>query len=237
MAQSYFIWNGTDCRAMGVTVQGPAAMIRAEERVNHVTIPGRSGDVTETEGENIYNSYIQTVSIIVHGGMRVREIYRWLRGPGYVTFSGEPDRRQPARVIGAITLDKHSRNLDYWTGEVQFYCQPLKELLRPETVAITSSGAVVRNSGDVNSSPLWKVTASGTGVTLTAGGNTITVSSLSSSQIIWIDSDTMEVWNGAKDTLLTVNSAGDFPILLPGNNVVTGTGWSRIEIDKRERYL
>lgn len=237
MAQSYFVWNGIDCRSKGVITQGHAAIIRAEERVNHVTIPGRSGDLTETEGENIYNSYIQTVSIVVRGGMHVREIYQWLRGSGYVTFSGEPDRQQKARVIGAITLNRHSRNLDYWTGEVQFYCQPLKELIRPETATVTSSGSAVRNRGDVTSHPMWKVTASGSGVTLTAGGNTITVSSLSSGQIIWIDSDTMEVWNGAKDTLLTVNSAGDFPVLEPGANTITGTGWSKVEIDKRERYL
>jgi phage-related protein len=43
-----------------------------------------------------------------------------------VTFSGEPDRKQAARVIGAITLNRISRNMDKWQGEVQFYCQPLK---------------------------------------------------------------------------------------------------------------
>ena len=92
MAQSFFIWNGIDCRSRGVYLRGPAPIVRPEERVKHVTIPGRSGDVTETEGENIYNSYIQTVSFSAIGGFRLREIYKWLRGAGYVTFSGEPDK-------------------------------------------------------------------------------------------------------------------------------------------------
>lgn len=239
MAQSFFIWNGIDCRSKGVTMRSAAPIIRAEERVNHVQIPGRAGDLTETEGNDIYNSYIQTVSISVKGGANVRNIYRWLRGAGYVTFSGEPDRKQPARVIGAITLQRISRNMDRWAGEVQFYCQPLKEKLAEEKVTITSSGATVKNSGDVSSRPMWKVTvASGkTSITLTAAGSTIAVTGLSGGDVIWIDSDAMEVLNSGKTALLTKNSMGDFPQLAPGSNTVTGSNWASVEIQKRERFL
>lgn len=228
---------------MGVIMRGPASIIRPEERVKHVEIPGRSGDLTETEGENIFNSYIQTVSISVRGGFNVREIYKWLRGSGYVTFSGEPDRRQPARVIGAITLDKHSHNLDYWTGEVQFYCQPLKEKLQRETVTITSSGSTVNNTGDVISRPMYRLIASGTTAVLTVtgtgtpSGNSITVTGLTSNQQIFIDSDTMGVWNSDGTIEMTNQSTGDFPVLVPGVNTITGSGWSSIEIDKKERFL
>ena len=239
MAQSFFIFNGIDCRSRGVTMRGPAPIIRPEERVKHVEIPGRSGDLTETEGENIYNSYIQTVSITVRGWFNVRNIYTWLRGSGFVTFSGEPDRKQAARVIGAITLNRISRNMDKWNGEVQFYCQPLKQKMAEETVTISSSGATVRNNGDVICKPRWTVTvASGkTSISLTAGGNTIAVTGLTGGSVIWIDSDTMEVWNSAKTSLLTVNSTGDFPVLNPGTNTVTGSNWASVEIEKRERYL
>ena len=239
MSQSFFIWNGKDCRSMGIILRGPAPIVRPEERVKHVEIPGRSGDVTETEGEGIYNSYIQTVSMSVRGGFRVREVYQWLRGSGYVTFSGEPDKKQQARVIGAITLNRISRNLDNWAGEVQFYCQPLKELLQEDKVTVTSSGTSVTNSGDVRCKPMWKVTvATGqTGITLTAGGKTIALTGLTAEAVYWIDSDTMEVWNADKSALMTVNSTGDFPVLEPGANTVTGEHWSSVEIEKRERFL
>lgn len=233
MGQSYFVWNGVDCRSMGLIMRGPAPIIRPEERVNHVEIPGRSGDLTETQGENIYNSYIQTVSFAVRGGSRVREVYKWLRGAGYVTFSGEPDRKQKARVIGAITLTRHGHNLDYWEGEAQIYCQPLKELLNEPKVTITGS-ATVMNNGDVECAPLWKVTATGN-VTLSAGGNTLTLTT--GSGTVWIDSDTMEIFNSDKTATLTADSAGDFPVLQPGANTVSGGGWSKIEIEKRERFL
>ena len=240
MGQSYFIWKNKDCRAMGVKLSGPVPIVRPEERVEHVQIPGRSGDLTELEGAEVYNSYIQTATILVHGGYRVREIYNWLKGAGYVTFSGEPDRRQMARVIGAITLNKHSYNLDWWTGEVQFYCQPLKEKLQNETVQITASGTNVQNAGDVVSKPKITMTASGTSASITAGGKQIQLASITSGHIYEIDTETCEVIDittPATPVNCTNLSTGEFPVLNPGANSVTGSGWSKLVIDKRERFL
>lgn len=241
MAQSYFIWKGIDCRSMGVILQGPVPIIRPEERVNHIEIPGRSGDLTEIEGESdeekIYNSYIQTVTIEVNSGYRVREIYNWLKGSGYVTFHGEPDRKQLARVIGAITLNKHSRNLDWWVGEVQFYCQPLKQLLTEGTVQITSSGSAVMNTGDEWARPKITATASGTSMTITANGKTLTITGMTSGQQYIIDSEIMEVTNANRTALLTKDSVGDFPKLKPGSNTITGSGWSKLVFERRERFL
>ena len=240
MGQSYFIWKNKDCRAMGVRLSGPVPIVRPEERVEHVQIPGRSGDLTELEGAEVYNSYIQTATILVHGGYRVREIYNWLKGAGYVTFSGEPDRRQQARVIGAITLNKHSHNLDWWTGEVQFYCQPLKEKLQNDTVQITASGTNVQNAGDVVSKPKITMTASSTSATISAGGKQIMIMTLTSGHIYEIDAETCEVIDittPATPVNWTNQSTGEFPVLNPGANSVTGSGWSKLVIDKRERFL
>lgn len=237
MPQSYFIWNNIDCRSMGIIMRGPAAIVRPEERVQHVEITGRSGDLTELEGENIYNSYIQTVSFSVRGGYRVREVYKWLRGSGFVTFSGEPDRKQEARIIGAVTLNKVSRNLDNWAGDVQFYCQPLKQLQTDSPVQITSSGSAVQNTGDVESRPRIKATASGTSMVITAGGNSLAIIGLTSGQDYYIDSEIMEVYNSDRSALLTKDSLGDFPTLQPGSNTITGSGWSKLVIERRERFL
>ena len=237
MGQSYFIWKNKDCRSMGVWLQGPVAIVRPEERVDHVQIMGRSGDLTETEGAEVYNSYIQTATILVKGGFRVREVYAWLRGSGYVTFSGEPDRRQKARIIGAVTLNKHAYNIDWWVGEVQFYCQPLKEMLQETATEITSSNSKVVNSGDVTSFPKILATASGTSMTVSAGGRTITITGLTSGVKYVIDSDIMEVTLAEGVGALTKNSSGEFPVLVPGSNTVTGSGWSKLVFDRRERFL
>ena len=238
MAQSFFIWNGTDCRSKGITMRGPAPIIRPEERVKHVEIPGRSGDVTETEGENIYNSYIQTVSISARGGYNVREVYKWLRGSGFVTFSGEPDRKQAARIIGAITLNRISRNLDKWQGEVQFYCQPLKEKLEEKGMEITDASVTIKNYGDVECFPLIKLKTNSTGAAVNVTGRSVLIiSGLVSGQVIWVDSETMEIWNEDKTALLTKDSTGSFPVLEPGENEINTAGVAEMTMWKRERFL
>ena len=238
MGKSFFIWNNMDSRNMGITLAGPVAIVKPEERVKHVEIPDRAGDLTQLEGENIYNSYIQTANIQVRGGYRVREISKWLRGSGYVTFSGEPDKRQAARVIGAVTLQKHSHNMDVWEGEVQFYCQPLKELLTDSPVVLTVEGRdEVQNNGDVIAKPLWKVTASGSSMSLQVRTDILTVTGVTSGNVYYIDSDAEEVYNSDRTQLLTGNSTGRFPVIKPGNNTPLWTNISKIECDRRERYL
>lgn len=234
--QSYFVWKGIDSRAMGVITKGHAPIIRPEERAEHVQIPGRSGDLTLVEGENIFNSYIQTVSFSVAGASAVERVYSWLRGSGYVTFSGEPDRRQQARVIGAVTLDRVSRNLDRWTGQAQFYCQPLKEKLYPETVTLTAAGTLTAG-GDVAAYPVIVATpATGeTTLVITVNGKSLTIGSVAAD--VRIDSAAMEVSNAARTEILTANSGGPFPVLQPGANTVGGSGWSQLVITKNERYL
>ena len=237
MGQSFFIWKNADCRSMGIWIPAPPQIVRGEERVSHVTIPGRAGELTLTEGENIFQSYIQTVTIQMRGAYRIREVMNWLKGEGYVTFGGEPDRRQKARVIGAVSMNRHSKNTDWWTGEVQFYCEPLKELLNPTTTEITSSGSAVVNAGDVKSRPKITATASSTSMTITKGGKTLTITGLTSSSQYIIDCEAGMVTNAAGTTNLTANSTGDFPVLDVGSNTITGSGWSKLAFERRERFL
>ena len=222
---------------MGIWLPEPPQIVRGEERVSHVTIPGRAGELTLTEGENIFQSYIQTVTIQMRGAYRIREVMNWLKGEGYVTFGGEPDRRQKARVIGAVSMNRHSKNTDWWTGEVQFYCEPLKELLNPATTEITSSGSAVVNAGDVKSRPKITATASSTSMTITKGGKTLTITGLTSSSQYIIDCEAGMVTNAAGTENLTANSSGDFPVLDVGSNTITGSGWSKLVFDRRERFL
>lgn len=234
--QSYFIWNGVDSRNKGIALAHAAPLIRPEERVQHVQIPGMAGDLTEIEGANIYNSYIQTLTISAKSKAQAISAFQWLRGSGYVTFSGEPTRKQEARVIGAVTLDKVSRNMDHWRGQVQFYCQPLKQALTETAVTLTAAGSV-SNNGDVASYPI--ILAYPTGqqayMDITVNGNTLRLTDIRN--VRRIDCKAREVTNYAQTVLVTKNSAGPFPVLQPGSNTVGGSGWTKLEIYKNERFL
>lgn len=237
MAQSYFIWNGKDSRSMGVIMRRAAPLIRPEERVEHMTVPGYSGDLTLLQGQDIYNSYIQTVEISVREAWRVREVFRWLRGSGKVIFSSDPDKCQDARIIGAVTLERVSRNLDHWAGTVQWYCQPLKQRTYPITRTVTAAGNL-QMDGDVPTMPRIELTPSTSGtVTLTVNGSTFTIADAVEDSVIVIDSDAKEVTNQDGTTWLTKDTSGDFPTLLPGINTIGGSGWDNLTIDPRERFL
>ena len=234
MGQSYFIWKNADCRSMGITLAAPAQIVRGEERVSHVTIPGRPGELTMTEGDDIYQSYIQTVTIQGRGAYRMREILNWLKGSDYVTFGAEPDRKQKARIIGAVSMNRHSKNTDYWTGEVQFYCEPLKELLTSKTTSVSDASTVI-NTGDVVERPSVALKATATTATIGFGGKTLTITGLTIDNVYVIDSDAEIAMAG--DVNITANTSGNFPVLNPGSNTVSCSGCTAVTIYRRERFL
>lgn len=234
MGKIYFIWNNTDCRVKNIRLAESIPIIRPEERIKHIQIPGRDGDLTQLEGEDIYNPYIQTASIQVMGAENVQDVYKWLRGSGYITFHGEPNRKQKARVIGAVTLKKFSNNIDTWVGETQFYCDPLKEAVTTEAdIEVTESGTTVNNPGDVASRPLIEITGSGD-ITISIGGNALILTDVESGTVI--DSD-MQLVTKNGIALLDIYT-GKFPILQPGENTIQFTGnISKLTITPRWRYL
>ena len=228
-----FEWNGVNSRDMGIRLQSMPEIIRPEERIQHVTIPGRAGELTMAEGADIYNSYIQTIPVAVYTEAAVKAAEAWLRGSGYVTFSGQPGLRQRARVINAVTFTKHGRNSHYWDGQVQFYCEPLKEANPPEADIVLTASGTVNNPGDVTAFP--KIVIAGTGdVTISAGGKSIALTGIQSGTIV--DSETGWVmYNGAA---LTGVYTGNFPVLPAGESMVAITGSvTSITITPRWRYL
>ena len=193
MARYWFEWNGVKSTAKGIIMNAAPQIVKPEERVEHITIPGRAGELTVTEGDDIFQSYIQTVGIAVHEASQVPVVENWLKGAGAVTFSSQPGLVQDARVIGAVTLEKHSRHLDWWEGDVQFYCSPIKRDPEEDDIEITSSGTTIENPGDMTALPLIEVIGSGA-VTVSAGGNVLTIPELTSGWVI--DSENGWILNG-----------------------------------------
>ena len=233
MALLYFKWKGTNSNTKHIRVQAKAPIIRPEERVEHVTIPGRPGELTQVEGEHIYNSYIQTLTLIVDGKANVPAAEEWLTGEGYVTFDTQPTLQQRARIINAVTFSKHSHNLDYWVGDVQFYCEPIKGLIAEENIEVTSSGTSLSNPGNMVALPLMEVTGSGA-VSISCGGKTIVIPDLTSGWVIdcenrWILENGVQQFNAW---------TGDFPRIPTGTSTFLFTGSiSKIKITPRWRYL
>lgn len=236
MARSYFIFNGVSSLTYGIRLTGPAPVIRGEEAVQHDTIPGRAGDLTLTEGTGIFRSYIQTITMSVPVS-QASAVLNWLTGSGTVTFSGESDRQQEARVIGAVTLTKISHNIDRLAGEVQFYCQPLKSDPDEASVTVAPLGTI-SNGGDVPCRPLIELTiTAGSTVTIISSAGIFSIDMTDRSETsITIDCDA-QIVTGDDDENITGLTSGDFPYFNTGSVVINGVGWTSAAVTRRCRYL
>ena len=233
MAKYWFKWNGTQSTDKGIIMNAPTPIIKPEERVTHVTIPGRSGELTLTEGDMIHQSYIQTVHIAVHEASAVPGVEKWLCGSGTVIFSSQPGLCQEARLIGAVELEKHSRNLDWWEGDVQFYCSPVKYDVNETPITVTTSGTGISNPGDMTAYPLIEITGSGA-VTVRCGGKLLTIPGCESGWVI----DSEAEWIRSGNTPLGGVCSGEFPVLTPGANSIEFTGSiTQLLVTPRIRYL
>lgn len=161
--EPYFIWNGRDSREMGVVITELPPIILPAERAEQVTIPGRSGTLTRTEGEAVYDGYIKTIQLANRRAVDMREIAVWLRGEGTLILSSEPGFSYRARVIQEAQMSRMFRNT--YQGAVSFAVQPLRAQVPVEAdIAGDTTGTTltVYNPGDVTARPVIRVTGSGT---------------------------------------------------------------------------
>lgn len=134
-----FYWNGADSyRAYGVRMAEPPKITRAPYRVQHFTVPGRSGtvDVLERERDSVIawarDPYFLTINAFTpanHLGV-VRE---WLRPEapafnkyGELKIQPEMDKIIRAELFDAIDFTKMPHNLDWYSFQAVFYCMPYR---------------------------------------------------------------------------------------------------------------
>ena len=199
--EDYFIWNGVDSRTMGVVVTQLPPVVYPAERVEQVTVPGRPGFLSRTEGVGIYDGYLKTVSIGNRRAADPRVIAAWLRGQGEVIFGNEPDRVYFGRILKEASLERSMRGV--YAGAVSWMVQPGKGQWPPEgAITITGRHYSLFNPGDLPAKPLYRV-AKGTGanIQLFLGPTTqythVTVTladtAWASETAVVIDSDAMQV--------------------------------------------
>ena len=229
----YFIWNGTRSDAMHILFNERVPIVRPEERVEHIVIPGRSGELTQVEGEDIFNSYIQTVTLTVEGLANVPAAETWLKGDGYVTFDTQPALRQKARIINAVTFQRHSKNANYYTGDVQFYCEPIKRALTDTDIEVTSSGTTLTNPGTLPAFPEIQMEGSGE-VSISIDGKTLIIPDLTSG---WT-ADCENQWICLNGVPQFGAWQGEFPQIPVGESTILFTGSiTKITITPHWRYL
>jgi len=172
--QSYFIWKGISSRDAGVWVTSLPPESRPEERVEHIEIPGRAGDLTILEGEHVYKSIAKTCVVTASRELEVSQLLEWLTGKSDVIFSSSPDKAYSARIVNEVSFQNISNTLCQAT--IVFYCQPFRHNAIEELPITLQAGVEtsIYNPGNVPSKPLITIGAVQS-ISLTVNGETMSI--------------------------------------------------------------
>ena len=229
--EAWFTFKGVDSREMGVIVTAMPETVRAERRIESITVAGRNGSLHTDEG--VYESYDRTMECALIKRARLDEITAWLVGSGEMTFSTEPDKVYRVTIANKISITQMMRVFQKF--QVILDTQPFKYSVNAAGDALElTAPTTIRNSGTVYSEPLITVYGSGN-ITLTINGADFPLYGVQES--ITIDSEMMEVFK--EDTNQNGKYGGvDFPRFEVGKNEISWTGnVSKIKIQPRWRWL
>ena len=229
--EAWFTFKGVDSREMGVIVTAMPETVRAERRIESITVAGRNGSLHTDEG--VYESYDRTMECALIKRARLDEITAWLVGSGEMTFSTEPDKVYRVTIANKISIAQMMRVFQKF--QVVMDTQPFKYSVNAAgDVLELTAPTTIRNSGTVYSEPLITVYGSGD-ITLTINGADFPLYGVQES--ITIDSEMMEVFKGSANQNGKYGGV-EFPKFEVGKNEISWTGnVSKIKIQPRWRWL
>mgnify|MGYP000442017170 FL=1 len=229
--EAWFTFKGVDSREMGVIVTAMPETVRAERRVESITVAGRNGSLHTDEG--VYESYDRTMECALIKRAKLDEVTAWLVGSGEMTFSTEPDKVYRVTIANKISIAQMMRVFQKF--QVILDTQPFKYSVNASGDALElTAPTTIRNSGTVYSEPLITVYGSGD-ITLTINEADFPLYGVEES--ITIDSEMMEVFKGNTNQNGKYGGA-EFPRFEVGQNEIRWTrNVSKIKIQPRWRWL
>ena len=227
----WFKFKGKDSRDFGILISSAPQQTKPERRVEHITIPGRNGELTQDE--DTYEPYTISLQCSTRGSDRLDEIVTWLNGAGELILATEPDKVYKAFIYNKIAIS----DVIYLYNSflIQFRVHPFKYSVNAygDTLELTTA-TKVRNSGSIYSEPIITVYGSGD-ITLTINEKDFPLYSVDGS--ITIDSEMMEVFKGNTNQN-SKYGAVEFPRLEVGENNISWTGnVEKVEIHPKWRWL
>ena len=135
-----------------------------------------------------------------------------------------PDEYRMARFVGPFSVEESDRRGAAYT--LAFDCKPQRFLKSGETLRAYATNTTLYNPTLYDALPLIRCSGNGT---ITLNDTRITISG--NSGVIYIDCDLQDAYSGTvnKNAFITPT----FPKLSPGNNVLTYSGVTGVQIAPR----
>lgn len=214
----YFIWKNKNSHGdFGLWISKLPKITRPKERYSTIDVPGRAGSLIMLEGDDVYESYQKDITIqTTNWNPRIDEMKEWLSGKGDLIICTESDRVYEARIVGEVSFERIGNNLVQ--AKIPFFCEPFKKnrYEASDSITLTANGTIT-NKGNVASKPRVSITGSGSNVSVTIAGQTMTFNSLTGT--IVVDCDAHMITQGT--SLWTGTFTGEFWKIPTGQSTVT----------------
>ena len=231
--RNWITLDGKSFLDFGVFISGSGTYNAPERDVEKITVPGRNGELTVDKGRYKNISLKYPAFIVSNFDDNIEGLRNFLLAQeGYKRLEDtyHPEEFRLARFSGEFVA-KPIDELYAGQFDLEFDCYPQRFLKDGENVIETQAAITINNKYMTEAKPL--IRAYGTG-TFTISG--VTVQITSANVYTDIDCDLQEAYT---DTLATncnaniVLTSGSFPVLKPGNNSISMSGITKLEITPR----
>jgi phage-related protein len=211
-----FYFKGISSDTMKVVVSKTPIVSKGQKRIEKINIPGRSGFLTIDNG--VYESFV--ISIECHldkDDANIDEVLLWLDGVGKLSLDNV--RQWEAVITNSINLEKVIGGFRSFL--LQFECQPISENITETMSVVTVSPTTLSTSfATAEMPPLLEVTGTGD-ISITINNKTFNLYDLDGTY--YLDSRLKVITNSLGQNI-SDKMLYDFPVLVPGNNVISYIG-------------
>lgn len=238
-----FTFGGVSSLAYDIYITGEGVYDAPERAVEKIAVPGRNGEIIMDGGrfENVPVTYAakcfaKTQAEFASKVSAFRNAICSKIGYQRLTDTYNTSEYRMAAYVSGLSVDPvvMSRAGEF---EITFDAMPQRWLTSGEAKqSWTTTTKTLTNPTQFDAKPLIEVTGHGV---LTIGSQSITINGTSSTQVIYIDCDTMEAWEMSGSAMVPrndyiQNAGDDFPVLVPGaNSIRRGTGISAVAMTPR----
>ena len=227
--ENWISFKGKRSEDFGCIVQHFMNRSIPAERAKTEKVIGRAGNIYETEGENVYEAYDETLTLITNDSADIGTITAWLNGEGELILGDDPTSVYDVRILKAVTFERVSRRHKNRLINVTLNVQPFHRRTDEQDILITRNNTRIFNAGDVQSYPILSVSPAVSGVaSITIDGKTLSVSC---DGPFTVDCKEKAVINESGEIMSTVD--GVFPVFPKGMSSITFTNINSIRMSPR----
>lgn len=204
--------NGVDISTKDLILTRVPPIVKPQKRVRRITIPGRSGFLTEWSGD--YESYIKEPEFI-YTESDIDDALTFLQSASLAVFPNETDYAYEVRADEKIEAVLQPSGIYKITAT--YVTQPLKRLAT-EPIHADETTYSIANLGNELAYPKLVVTGAGE-KTVTVGSQTITIAFAVGGETITIDSLNGQVYSGTTNAWSKMT--GDLPVIPVSSSAIT----------------